>query len=137
MVETPADSLADIERDLSVRANTKDPSVDAIILVPEPFNYSKAGWGMIHAFAEAKQIPVAGIPINGVEDGALLGNTIDLFHTGELAARLADKVLRGIPAGSIPIETPMTSLIINYDMAKKLGIPVPEGMLNKASRIIR
>jgi putative ABC transport system substrate-binding protein len=137
LVEVPAGSIADIERDLSVRAKTKDPGIDAVLLIPDPFNYSTPGWRVIRTFAEAQHIPVAGRPINGVAQGALFGTAIDHSHIGELAARLADKILHGIPAGSIPIVTPVGALIINYRMAQKLGIPVPEGMLNRASRIIR
>ena len=43
----------------------------------------------------------------------------------------------GMTAGSIPVATPEQQLIVNYAVARELGIAVPEGLLNMATQIIR
>ena len=50
---------------------------------------------------------------------------------------LADKVLNGIPAGTIPVVTPEQDLWINYKVAQELGLRVSEGLLSMAEEIIR
>jgi ABC-type uncharacterized transport system substrate-binding protein len=56
---------------------------------------------------------------------------------GTISAILADKILTGIPAGSLPVETPMETININYKNAKKLGLNISEGLLSMADAIIR
>ena len=47
-----------------------------------------------------------------------------------------DKVLRGIPAGTIPVVTPEANLLINYKKTQELGLTVSEGLLNIADEVI-
>jgi putative tryptophan/tyrosine transport system substrate-binding protein len=56
---------------------------------------------------------------------------------GELAAPLADKILKGAPAGTTPVVTPEQTLTINNKVAEQLGLTVPEGLLSMANEIIR
>lgn len=137
LIEVPADTIKDIEADLAQRATAADTGIDAIILMPDTFNHSPAGWEAIRTFAAAHTIPIGGSFLYSVEQGALFGNANNLFKVGELTAPLASKVLHGMPAGSIPVVTPEPVLIINYSVAQKLGMAVPEGLLNMASQIIR
>lgn len=53
-----------------------------------------------------------------------------------LEALLADKILRGTPAGTIPVISSQSFLQINYRAAQKAGITVPEGLLERADQII-
>jgi putative ABC transport system substrate-binding protein len=53
------------------------------------------------------------------------------------AAPLADKILKGTPAGTIPVITPEQDLYINYKVAQELGLTVPDGLLSMAVEIIR
>ena len=137
LIEVPVDTIKDIEADLAQRSTAADTGIDAIILMPDTFNHSPAGWKAIRSFAAAHNIPIGGSFLYSVEQGALFGNANDLFKVGELTAPLASKVLHGMPAGSIPVVTPEPVLIINYSVAQKLGMAVPEGLLNMASQIIR
>ncbi|MFA5356911.1 MAG: ABC transporter substrate binding protein, partial [Candidatus Omnitrophota bacterium] len=59
------------------------------------------------------------------------------FDQGALAAGLADKILRGVPAGVIPVVTPELRLRINYKVIQRLGLKAPEGLLSRADEIIR
>jgi putative ABC transport system substrate-binding protein len=137
LVEAPATTLADLEADLTARAQATDPGVDAIILMPDTFNHSPDGWGLIREFAVEHQVLLAGSFLYTVEQGAVFGNANDLFQVGELAAATADKIFKGTPAGEIPVVTPEQSLWINYKVAEELGLTVPEGLLSQAAEILR
>jgi len=53
------------------------------------------------------------------------------------AALLADKILRGTPAGTIPVSTSDSYFQINYKTAQALGVTVPQNLLNEAAQVIR
>lgn len=137
LVEAPATTLEELEADLASRAAKEDIGIDAIILMPDIFNHSPAGWALISGFAAQHRVPVAGSFLYTVEQGAVFGNANDLVRVGELAAPLADKILKGTPAGTIPVVTPDQVLWINYRVAQELGLTVPQSLLGQAAKIIR
>ena len=52
-------------------------------------------------------------------------------------ATFVDKVVRGVEAGTIPVEQPTKlELIINVKTAKTLGLTVPQSLLLRADRVI-
>ena len=137
LVEVPATTLEELEADLASRAAKEDIGIDAIILMPDIFNHSPDGWALIRGFAAQHRVPVAGSFLYTVEQGAVFGNANDLVRVGELAAPLADKILKGAPAGTIPVVTPDQALYINYKVAQQLGLTVSEGLLGQADEVIR
>ena len=137
LVEVPATAMKDFETDLTARAKSADPGVDAMILMPDGFNHSPEGWGYIKKFAAERKVPLAGSFLYTVEQGAVFGNADDFVQMGQLAAPLAVKVLNGTQAGTIPLVTPEQNLYINYRVAQELGLQIPEGLLRQAAQIIR
>ncbi|VVB91017.1 ABC transporter substrate binding protein [uncultured archaeon] len=137
LVEVPAANLEEIRADLEARNSSPDIGMDAIILMPDIFNHCPEGWGMIRKFAAEHRVPVGGSFLYTVEQGAVFGNANDLVKVGELAAPQADKILRGVPAGTIPVVTPEQELWINYKRAQELNLTVSEGLLSRAVEIIR
>ena len=57
--------------------------------------------------------------------------------TGEQAALLVDKVLKGTCAGTIPVVTSESDLQINMKATQAMGVKVPDGLLKMANEIIR
>jgi putative ABC transport system substrate-binding protein len=49
---------------------------------------------------------------------------------------LADKILKGIQAGTIPVASAEAFLQINLKGAKQMGVTIPEGLLNQAAEVI-
>jgi putative ABC transport system substrate-binding protein len=72
-----------------------------------------------------------------VQQGAIFFYAPAVVDGGKGAATLADKILKGTPAGTLPVVTPDSQLIINYKAAQQLGLAVPEGLLSQAAQIIR
>jgi putative ABC transport system substrate-binding protein len=61
----------------------------------------------------------------------------DHRHTGKQAGELARKVLQGYPAAGLPFKSADFILGINLDNAKKIGLKIPEHILNQADIILR
>jgi putative ABC transport system substrate-binding protein len=114
-----------------------DAKMDAIVLLPDTIPRSAEAASAVLAFADKHRIPLAGGTSTMVKGGATLTAAADQGEQGELAATLADKILKGANAGSIPVETTKTNLIVNYAKARELGFDPPEGLLKQASEIIR
>ncbi|WP_419660345.1 ABC transporter substrate-binding protein [Desulfosarcina variabilis] len=137
LVEAPVTTLRELEWDLERRAREADPGLDAIILMPDTFNHSSAGWEVIRTVAKKHKIPIGGSFFYTAEQGALYCNGNEMVTVGELTAPLVSKVLNGTPAGMIPVVSPEQVLTINLTVARELGVEVPRGLLSMASQIIR
>lgn len=73
-----------------------------------------------------------------VERGGLASYGADFYASGRQAARLVDKILRGIAPAEIPIEVNnQIELTINLNTAKALGLTIPPEVLYRADRLIR
>jgi putative ABC transport system substrate-binding protein len=137
LVEVPAAKMDDIKADLDARTKVADLGMDAIMTMPDEFNTSAANFEVLSKFAAAHHLPVAGGLDSQAQQGAIFINGTDFKSVGALAAPLADKVLKGTAAGTIPVVTPEQTLVINYKVAQGLGLTVPEGLLKQATQIIR
>jgi putative ABC transport system substrate-binding protein len=137
LVEIPIAQVADIEADLQARTASGDIGMDAILIITDDLSQSPDGWPLISQFAAEHKIPIAGSAAFEADTGAVFSYIPDIFETGQLAAPMADKVLKGTPAGTIPVVTPESRLRLNYKLAQELGLTVPEGLLSQATEIIR
>jgi putative ABC transport system substrate-binding protein len=136
LIEVPVNNVEEINADL--KAREKDGTyMDAIMLMPEPILSSPSGWDIITKFATEHKIPIAGLIGSQIRYGAVLTYFPENYKAGELAAPLVDKILKGTPAGTIPVITPEADLRINYKLAQELGINVSDSMLSRAKEIIR
>jgi putative tryptophan/tyrosine transport system substrate-binding protein len=111
--------------------------MDAIIFLLDAIPMSADAYGLVYQFADAHRVPVAGGPPSSVQNGSVLTVTTDAIETAELAASQADQVLKGTPAGSIPVLSPKPVLYLNYKKAQELGLTIPQGLLKQAVNIIR
>jgi putative ABC transport system substrate-binding protein len=98
---------------------------------------SLESWKEIKAFGFHHKIPICGGVLVLGEQGCLLSYSPDPYNMGEEAASLADKILRGVPAGTIPVVSPDSYLHFNYRQAQFYGITVPDGILAQAVEIAR
>jgi len=69
--------------------------------------------------------------------GGLLAYATDLKQQAERGAAYVDKILRGTPAGSLPIELMSKyELVINLKTATALGLTIPPTLLARADEVI-
>ncbi|HEQ72142.1 MAG TPA: hypothetical protein ENN69_06605 [Spirochaetia bacterium] len=137
VVAVPVSSLEELAADLAVRGAGTVVPFDAIQLLPETLVQSPDGLKMLTLFADRRKIPISAITPWAIHAGAVFVSGLDPREMGLLAAPLADKALKGIRAGTIPVVSPEMHLRINYRQALKIGLSVPEGLLLRADEIIR
>ncbi len=129
-------NVPDIPAILQALEKSGDTRINAILLFPDLIPQSSEAASSVLKFADAHQVPVAGGQPTLVRSGAVLTASTDQHEQGRLAASLADKILKGAPAGTIPVVTTEPHLFINYKKALELGLTVPQGLLKQASEII-
>ena len=69
--------------------------------------------------------------------GPIIGFHPTNAKMGSMAAIQADKVLKGMPAGDLPVFTSDNDLRVNYRLVKELGLNVNESILVRAYEIVR
>jgi putative ABC transport system substrate-binding protein len=58
-------------------------------------------------------------------------------EVGIQAAHIADRILRGASPATIPVETADFFLTLNVAAANRIGLELPEEVLQQADRIVR
>ncbi len=72
------------------------------------------------------------------ENGGLAAYGAALYESGRRAARLVDKIVKGMKPAEIPVEVnERMELIINLKVAKSAGIKISPDVLYRANRVIR
>jgi len=137
LVENPVTAVEEIKADLQARATLDDIGMDAILIMGEPTSVSPPALEAMINFAAEHKIPIGGLGAYTIGESIIFSYEIEIDDMGRLAAPLADKILRGIPAGTIPVITPEAKLLINYKVIQQLGLNVSEGLLSRADEIIR
>lgn len=141
LVENPVTTVEEIKADLQARNKSGDIGIDAILMMGDPVTTSFPALEAIIKFANEHKVPVGGLGRHSIREewggGILFGYELELDDMGRLAAPLADKILKGITAGTIPVVTPEPHLQINYKVAQELGLNVSEGLLAMADEVIR
>jgi putative ABC transport system substrate-binding protein len=73
-----------------------------------------------------------------VERGGLASYGADYYESGQQAARLVDKILKGANPAETPVEVnPRIELAINLQVAKTLGVTIAPEVLYQADRLVR
>lgn len=137
LIEIQATNPETIEAEIKKRTDSADIDVDAILMMPEIVSTGPVSWEAIRTFGYRYKIPILGGVMVPGKQGCLLSYSPDAYHVGEAAAQLVDKILKGIPAGTIPVVSPDSYLHLNYKQARYFGINIPEGILAQAVEIVR
>jgi len=137
LVEDPVSNLKELKEKLQKRSAFEKVNMDAILIMPDILNNSIEGFKAIENFANKYNLPIGGGMDFTADLGALFSFVPDNFEQGELAAILANKIIKGTPAGTIMVTTPPAKLRINYKVIQKLNLNISEGLLSRADEIIR
>jgi putative ABC transport system substrate-binding protein len=137
LIEIPARNATELEAELQKQAKSINSKTDFILLIVEPLVLTPAPFISLGKFADEHKITIGGalMSVGGYE--SIFGFIPQNIPQGKQAAYLADKILKGAKAGTIPVVSAENFLQINYKKAKKLGLNISEGLLNSANEIIR
>lgn len=129
-----AETPADLKREL---AAPRAASVDAWYVPLTWLPYAQPDV-VVDAFAATRR-PAVYATTRFVDKGGLLSYEQRMPReevVGQLANALA-LVLRGVPAGEIPVERPKSfELAVNVAAARALGLRVPDSLLKRADRVV-
>jgi putative ABC transport system substrate-binding protein len=137
LIEAPANNAAELEADLQARAKSADIGLDAILFLAEPLAVTPDAFAVMGKFAYEHKLPIGGALMSAGGYGAVFGVNVQNVAVGKQAAPLIDKILKGTPAGTIPVVSAENYFQINYKVAQDLGLEVPEGLLSQANEVIR
>jgi len=137
LVEFPVNTLDEMQADLDKLAQQSDIGVDAFLQMADGLTHSPQGADLMMKFAADHHFPFGGGHYYQIDQGAIFTYSPYDFEMGQLAAPIADKVLKGTRAGTIPLSTPENRLRLNYKVAQELGLTLPEGLLKQADMIVR
>ena len=89
-------------------------------------------------FATQRKLVSLGTSSVHVEAGGLIFYGSDISALYDRTASFVDRILRGTPAGSLPVEQPTQfELVVNTKTAKTLGIKFPQSILVRADEVLR
>lgn len=109
---------------------------EAFWLVPDPVCASPEPLGHILAFANDQRLPLIAFSDAFVRRGALIGLGVDFTEQGGLAGEQVLQILNGTPPEELPLLTPRRLLTTyNLAQARRLGIAIPETLLNLADKV--
>ncbi len=137
LIEAPADNAADLDAYFKNLEKSKNIGVDAIIVVAEPLTVTPDAFVVVAAFAEKHKIPFGGVLMTVGEVSSLFGVNVNFFESGKQGAPILDKVLKGTPAGTIPVVSNDSFIEVNVKEAQKVGITIPETLLKQAANVVK
>jgi putative ABC transport system substrate-binding protein len=137
LIEKAADDAAEIQAILQKQLEAKDIGIDAILIIAEPLSVTPDAYEVLGKFTAEHKIPVGGALMLLGNYESLFGVSTENVAVGRQAAVLADKIFKGVPAGTIMVASADSYLQINYRAALKLGLKVSESLLSLANEIIR
>lgn len=135
--ELPASEAEELKANLKTKAAVGKGGIDAILFIAEPLAVTREKFAVIGEFAARHHLPMGGALMSAGQYHSIFGVTVNTRDTGRQAAFLADKILSGMPAGTLPVVSAENYIEINYLEAQRLGLKVNEGLLSIAQRIIR
>lgn len=110
-------------------------AVDAIFLPRD--SSVEAHIDLLVAYANSHRLPLCAPSYIQVERGALLSYGFVHDEIGRQAARLAVQIFKGNNTGDLPVEMAENILSLNTVAAARIGLTIPEDVLQQAEKIIR
>jgi len=131
IVEATAATTADV----MAAAQSLTGRVDAIWIPTD--NTAVSAFEAIVKVCEDNTIPLFAADTATVERGAIGTPGLDYYQLGIECGKLAARILRGENPGDIAVKKcPMTDLFLNPAAAERLGVTIPQSVLDKATEIV-
>jgi len=131
IVEATAATTADI----MAAAQSLTGRVDAIWVPTD--NTAVSAFEAIVKVCEDNSIPLFAADTATVERGAIGTPGLDYYQLGIECGKLAARILNGENPGDIAVKKcPMTDLYLNPTAAERLGVTIPQSVLDRATEIV-
>lgn len=137
LIEMPVNNAAELESALQKLGEDGDVGVDAILLLAEPLFVSPDAFPILATFAEEHELPIGGAAFFTEGYRSMFGVDIDMSTVSANAASLIDKILQGVPAGSIPVISSDPYFSLDMAQIEDMGIEAPEPLVIRADFIYR
>ncbi len=109
---------------------------DIDVLYAPTDNNVAASYELVAQIALKANKPVMGAEPAVVEKGGLISKGIDYYELGKMAGYKAAEILDGKNPQDIEIETMKElAITVNTDVAKKLGVTIPQNILDSAKKV--
>ena len=134
-IESIVEATVAASADVLAAAQSLAGRVDAIWIPTD--NTVVSGFEAVVKVCEDNQIPLFAADTATVERGAIGTPGIDYYVLGQECGKIAARILRGESAADIPVKkVPMTDLYLNPTAAERLGVTVPQSVLDSATEIV-
>lgn len=109
---------------------------DALLLLPDVNLLTSAVMENVYLFSFRKNVPLLGISEGNVKQGSLFALAFDPRAVSRQIGEKVQSILNGGDASNIPQSPPKKfNLYVNSKTARKMGIAIPDEMLNRAKKI--
>lgn len=122
------------DEDVREAIDTMPPNIDGIFMLPDIITISRTSWFLEEALK--RKIILTGLTNTDVESGALLAFGLSFLDAGRQAASLARQIIEGTPVSELPVEPAEFFLFLNLDTAEKIGLVIPDPIVDQADRVI-
>lgn len=135
LIEAPLHDAKEVEAFLKQRE--KEPDFDVLLCIAEIITVTPDAFLVMNKYTTKHNIPMGGALMEVDGYSSVYGVNVKDIESGTNGAILADKILKGTQAGTIPVISAESYFEINYKEAQKLGLEVSESMLVQANKVIR
>lgn len=112
--------------------------IDAFWMAPDTTAITQESTEYMLLFSLRNNIPLIGISPKYVKNGALMAYTFDSEDVGRQAGELAQQILEGKSVKGFTTYNPRKlSLTLNLKVANKLGLKIPQSLIDKADKVYR
>jgi len=134
-IESIVEATAAASADVLAAAQSLVGRVDAIWIPTD--NTVVSGFEAVVKVCEDNQVPLFAADTATVERGAIGTPGIDYYVLGQECGKIAARILRGESPADIPVKkVPMTDLYLNPSAAERLGVTIPQSVLDRATEIM-
>jgi len=134
-IEEIVEATAATTADVLVAAQSLVGRVDAIWVPTD--NTVVSAFESAVKVCEDNQIPLFAADVATVERGAIGTPGIDYYQLGRECGQLAVRILQGENPANIPVKiVDMTDLYLNPAAAERMGVTIPQSVLDKATNIV-
>ena len=132
MVESAATKSAEVQGAARALIGKAD-----LIYVPTDNTIISALEGAVSVAEEAK-IPLMTADTDSVSRGAFIALGFNYYDVGKQTGEVVVRILKGEKPGDIPVNVAAgTDLVVNLVAAKKMGIEIPQAVVDRASKVIK